>query len=91
MGSTFLGVKVYKFLQKEEIKFKEISFNPSSIVQIAISSEGGGAGFSPIGIYNILIKNDIDSKSFEETSLDKETPIKDFIENNIGVLFEKIC
>lgn len=89
--STFLGVDIYKSLLKSPIHFGKIVFKPDASIQIAVSGEGGGGGFSPLIIYNILIKDGTDSKSFEEMCLHhEETPILDFVIKNLGVLFEKV-
>lgn len=89
--STFLKVDTYRSLLKNPIHFGEIVFKPDASIQIAVSGEGGGGGFSPVIIYQILIKDGKDSNSFKEMRLhNEEAPILDFIEKNLGVLFEKV-
>lgn len=90
---TFLGVDIYRFLLKSPIHFGKIIFKPDVSIQIAVSGEGGGGGFSPVIIYNILIKNKTGSDSFRFKEMHlyhEETPIVDFVTKNIGVLFEKV-
>ena len=93
MSSTFLGVKIYKTLVSP-IKFGKIIFKSDSFIQIAISGEGGGGGFSPLTTFSILIKSGTDyskSLSFIEKKLTiEETPITSFVQENLGVLFEEV-
>lgn len=91
-SDTFIGTDIYRSLSQGSIQFGEIIFAPNQPIQIAKLSSGGGCGFSPLISYKILLKNEGGSQSFEEHSLgfDKNTPIKDFIEKNLSVLFEKI-
>jgi len=90
MSSTFLSVKIYKTLVSP-IKFGKIIFKSNSSIKIATCSEGGGGGFGSLIIFSILIKSGEVSESFTEKKLGfTETPITSFIEENLGVLFEKV-
>ena len=105
MGRIFLEAQVYKLMLDKPIKFiiytspdgkepetSEIVFNPDAEIKIITFGEGGGCGFSPLIIYQTMIKaTGGEIQKFEEVHLNRnKTPIRDFVIENKDVLFQLV-
>ena len=90
MSKTFLGTETYRSLLKNSISFEGMDLDPDITIQIVTFGSGGGGGFSPVVSYEIILGGEGSNKFNEVAGSQRGTPLRDFILNNLGVLFEKV-